>query len=139
MQRSSSKLPEGSAKESATTGAMLGQPILWLGPRTMTGGAIWMSKSRIARVGMAPPQGLIRPSRSSVLMRAKLIGFLRPPEQVIQRYQGKENTLEARYALAVAVAGVALSGAQAAHAATCGPRGRSRATGSERRVDARTR
>ena len=37
-----------------------------------------------------------------IRMRAKLIGFLRPPEQVIQRYQGKENTLEARYALAVA-------------------------------------
>jgi len=35
-------------------------------------------------------------------MRAKLIGFLRPPEHVIQHYQGKENTLEARYALAVA-------------------------------------
>ena len=35
-------------------------------------------------------------------MRAKLFGFLRPPAQVIQRYQGKENTLEARYALAVA-------------------------------------
>lgn len=35
-------------------------------------------------------------------MRAKLFGFLRPPEQVIQRYRGKENTLEARYALAVA-------------------------------------
>jgi predicted Zn-dependent protease len=37
-----------------------------------------------------------------IRMRAKLFGFLRPPEQVIQRYQGKENTLEARYALAVA-------------------------------------
>jgi predicted Zn-dependent protease len=37
-----------------------------------------------------------------VRMRAKLIGFLNPPEQVIQRYQGKEGTLEARYALAVA-------------------------------------
>lgn len=37
-----------------------------------------------------------------IRMRAKLIGFLRPPEQVIQRYQGKETTLEARYALAVA-------------------------------------
>ncbi|HEY7611081.1 MAG TPA: M48 family metalloprotease [Alphaproteobacteria bacterium] len=37
-----------------------------------------------------------------IRMRAKLIGFLRPPEQVIARYQGKENTLEARYALAVA-------------------------------------
>ena len=35
-------------------------------------------------------------------MRAKLFGFLRPPEQVIARYRGKENTLEARYALAVA-------------------------------------
>ncbi len=35
-------------------------------------------------------------------MRAKLIGFLRPPAEVIQRYQGRENTLEARYALAVA-------------------------------------
>jgi predicted Zn-dependent protease len=37
-----------------------------------------------------------------IRMRAKLFGFLRPPAQVIQRYQGKENTLEARYALAVA-------------------------------------
>lgn len=37
-----------------------------------------------------------------VRMRAKLIGFLRPPEQVIQRYRGSESTLEARYALAVA-------------------------------------
>ena len=37
-----------------------------------------------------------------IRMRAKLFGFLRPPEQVIQRYRGKENTLEARYALAVA-------------------------------------
>jgi predicted Zn-dependent protease len=35
-------------------------------------------------------------------MRGKLIGFLRPPYQVIERYRGKENTLEARYALAVA-------------------------------------
>ncbi len=35
-------------------------------------------------------------------MRAKLVGFLRPPGEVIARYQGKENTLEARYALAVA-------------------------------------
>ncbi len=35
-------------------------------------------------------------------MRAKLIGFLRPPEQVIALYRGRENTLEARYALAVA-------------------------------------
>lgn len=35
-------------------------------------------------------------------MRAKLIGFLRPPEQVFQAYQGREQTLEARYALAVA-------------------------------------
>ena len=35
-------------------------------------------------------------------MRAKLIGFLQPPYQVIERYRGKENTLEARYALAVA-------------------------------------
>jgi predicted Zn-dependent protease len=37
-----------------------------------------------------------------IRMRAKLIGFLTPPEQVIQRYRGKEGTLEARYALAVA-------------------------------------
>ncbi len=35
-------------------------------------------------------------------MRAKLIGFLRPPEQVVQHYAGREQTLEARYALAVA-------------------------------------
>jgi predicted Zn-dependent protease len=35
-------------------------------------------------------------------MRAKLIGFLRPPEQVFQTYKGREGTLEARYALAVA-------------------------------------
>ncbi len=35
-------------------------------------------------------------------MRAKLIGFIRPPDQVIQHFRGKENTLEARYALAVA-------------------------------------
>jgi predicted Zn-dependent protease len=35
-------------------------------------------------------------------MRAKLIGFIRPPEQVIQHFRGKEHTLEARYALAVA-------------------------------------
>jgi predicted Zn-dependent protease len=35
-------------------------------------------------------------------MRAKLIGFLRPPGEVIQRYRGREATLEARYALAVA-------------------------------------
>jgi predicted Zn-dependent protease len=37
-----------------------------------------------------------------IRMRAKLWGFLRPPEQVIQHYQSRENTLEARYALAVA-------------------------------------
>ena len=37
-----------------------------------------------------------------VRMRAKLVGFLLPAEQVIGRYRGKENTLEARYALAVA-------------------------------------
>jgi predicted Zn-dependent protease len=37
-----------------------------------------------------------------IRMRAKLFGFLRPPEEVIQRYRGKESTLEARYALAVA-------------------------------------
>lgn len=37
-----------------------------------------------------------------IRMRAKLFGFLRPPEQVIHRYRGQEHTLEARYALAVA-------------------------------------
>jgi len=37
-----------------------------------------------------------------IRMRAKLIGFLMPPEQVFGRYRGKEGTLEARYALAVA-------------------------------------
>jgi predicted Zn-dependent protease len=37
-----------------------------------------------------------------IRMRAKLFGFLRPPEQVIQRYRGQENAIEARYALAVA-------------------------------------
>jgi predicted Zn-dependent protease len=36
-----------------------------------------------------------------IRMRAKLWGFLRPLDQVIERYRGKENTLEARYALAV--------------------------------------
>jgi predicted Zn-dependent protease len=35
-------------------------------------------------------------------MRAKLTGFLRPPEQVIALYRGRESSLEARYALAVA-------------------------------------
>jgi predicted Zn-dependent protease len=37
-----------------------------------------------------------------IRMRAKLLGFLTPPEQVIQRYRGKGDSLEARYALAVA-------------------------------------
>ena len=37
-----------------------------------------------------------------IRMRAKLVGFLLPPEQAIGRYRGKEGTLEARYALAVA-------------------------------------
>lgn len=35
-------------------------------------------------------------------LRAKLNGFLLPPERVRQIYQGKEKTAEARYALAVA-------------------------------------
>lgn len=35
-------------------------------------------------------------------LRAKLIGFLRPPAQVMQTYAGREKELEARYALAVA-------------------------------------
>jgi len=35
-------------------------------------------------------------------MRAKLTGFLRAPDQVFQTYKGRENTMEARYALAVA-------------------------------------
>jgi predicted Zn-dependent protease len=35
-------------------------------------------------------------------MRAKLTSFLRPPEQVFQTYKGRENSVEARYALAVA-------------------------------------
>jgi predicted Zn-dependent protease len=37
-----------------------------------------------------------------IRMRAKLNGFLRPPEQVIAHYRGKESSVEARYALAVA-------------------------------------
>lgn len=37
-----------------------------------------------------------------IRMRAKLTGFLRAPDQVFQLYKGRENTLEARYALAVA-------------------------------------
>lgn len=35
-------------------------------------------------------------------MRAKLIGFLRAPGEVIQSYKGREGSVEARYALAVA-------------------------------------
>lgn len=35
-------------------------------------------------------------------LRAKLRGFLLPPERVIQLYKGRENTAEARYAEAVA-------------------------------------
>ncbi len=35
-------------------------------------------------------------------MRAKLIGFLKTPGEVVARYQGREKTIEARYALAVA-------------------------------------
>jgi predicted Zn-dependent protease len=35
-------------------------------------------------------------------LRAKLIGFLRPPEQVIQMFAGNESGVDARYALAVA-------------------------------------
>jgi predicted Zn-dependent protease len=45
------------------------------------------------------------PARFQVMharMRAKLIGFLQPPERVFEHYRGRENTLEARYALAVA-------------------------------------
>lgn len=35
-------------------------------------------------------------------MRAKLVGFLLPPERVYELYRGREKSLEARYALAVA-------------------------------------
>lgn len=40
--------------------------------------------------------------RRHARMRGKLIGFLQSPRRVLERYEGQEDTLEARYALAVA-------------------------------------
>lgn len=56
-----------------------------------------LSRSRYANAKM--------PSRIRIMhqrMRAKLIGFLQPPQQVHTFYKGRESSMEARYANAVA-------------------------------------